>query len=133
MALGLIEVFGFTTSIVVADAVAKAADVTIVALDKNKPANGDAAEVPLLMTIKFEGDVAAVEAGMQAGVAAVIVDVVLNLGAGVLKEKRMLLNIIMVAAFAAALMGVNVVYIILASGVVGIVCALTGKGKKHAA
>ena len=50
-------------------AVAKAADVTIVALDKNKPANGDAAEVPLLMTIKFEGDVAAVEAGMQAGVA----------------------------------------------------------------
>ena len=53
--------------------------------------------------------------------------------AGVLKEKRMLLNIIMVAAFAAALMGVNVVYIILASGVVGIVCALTGKGKKHAA
>ena len=57
----------------------------------------------------------------------------LNLGAGVLKEKRMLLNIIMVAAFAAALMGVNVVYIILASGVVGIVCALAGKGKKHAA
>ena len=53
MALGLIEVFGFTTSIVVADAVAKAADVTIVALDKNKPANGDAAEVPLLMTIKL--------------------------------------------------------------------------------
>ena len=65
MALGLIEVFGFTTSIVVADAVAKAADVTIVALDKNKPANGDAAEVPLLMTIKFEGDVAAVEAAMR--------------------------------------------------------------------
>lgn len=30
-------------------------------------------------------------------------------------------------------MGVNVVYIILASGVVGNVCALTGKGKKHAA
>ena len=69
MALGLIEVFGFTTSIVVADAVAKAADVTIVALDKNKPANGDAAEVPLLMTIKFEGDVAAVEAGMGVALA----------------------------------------------------------------
>jgi hypothetical protein len=68
MALGLIEVFGFTTSIVVADAVAKAADVTIVALDKNKPAAGDAAEVPLLMTVKFEGDVAAVEAGMRAGI-----------------------------------------------------------------
>lgn len=68
MALGMIEVFGFTTAIVVGDAVAKAADVTIVALDKNKPAAGDAAEVPLLMTVKFEGDVSAVEAAMKAGV-----------------------------------------------------------------
>ena len=33
----------------------------------------------------------------------------------------------------AALMGVNVIYIILASGVVGVVCALMGRGKKHAA
>ena len=69
MALGLLEVFGFSTAIVVGDAVAKAADVTIVALDKNKPAAGDAAEVPLLMTVKFEGDVAAVEAAMKAGIA----------------------------------------------------------------
>ena len=68
MALGLIEVFGFTTAVVVADAVAKAADVTIVALDKNKPAAGDAAEVPLMITVKFEGDVSAVEAAMKAGV-----------------------------------------------------------------
>ena len=68
-ALGLLEVFGFTTAVVIGDLVAKAADVTIVALDKNKLANGDAAEVPLLMTIKFEGDVAAVEQAMDAGVA----------------------------------------------------------------
>ena len=68
MALGMIEVYGFTTSIVVADQVAKAADVKIVAIDKNKPANGDSAEVPLVMVVKFEGDVAAVEAGMEAGV-----------------------------------------------------------------
>ena len=68
MALGMIEVYGFTTSIVVADKVAKAADVTIVAIDKNKPANGDSAEVPLVMVVKFEGDVSAVEAGMQAGI-----------------------------------------------------------------
>ena len=69
MALGLIEVFGFTTAIIVGDAVAKAADVKIVALDKNKPAAGDAAEVPLLMTVKFEGEVSAVEASMRAGIA----------------------------------------------------------------
>ena len=64
--------------------------------------------------------VAAVLAGMQAGVAAVIVDVVLNLGAGV--------------AFVAAISGVNVIYIILTSGVIGVICAVMGRGKKaHAA
>lgn len=68
-ALGLLEVFGFTTAVVIGDLIAKTADVRIVALDKNKPANGDAAEVPLLMTIKFEGDVAAVEQALDAGVA----------------------------------------------------------------
>ncbi len=67
-ALGLLEVFGFTTAVVIGDMVAKAADVHIVALDKNKPANGDAAEVPLLMTIKFEGDVADVEQALMVGV-----------------------------------------------------------------
>lgn len=67
-ALGLLEVFGFTTAVVIGDMIAKAADVHIVALDKNKPANGDAAEVPLLMTIKFEGDVADVEQALMVGV-----------------------------------------------------------------
>ena len=67
MALGMIEVFGFATSIVVADAMAKAADVKVVAIDKNKPAAGDSARVPLVMAIKIEGDAAAVEAAIQAG------------------------------------------------------------------
>ncbi len=63
MALGMIEVYGFTTAIVVADAAAKAADVKVVALDRNKPANGDAARVPLVMAVKLEGSAAAVDAG----------------------------------------------------------------------
>ncbi len=67
MALGMIEVYGFATSIVVADAAAKAGDVTIVALDKNKPAAGDAAEVPLIMVVKINGDVASVEQAVEAG------------------------------------------------------------------
>ena len=67
MALGMIEVFGFTTSIVVADAMAKAAHVKIVAIDKNKPAAGDSAQVPLVMAIKAEGSAAAVEAAVEAG------------------------------------------------------------------
>lgn len=67
MALGMLEVFGFTTAIVVADAMVKAADVELVAIDKNKPAAGDAARVPLVMAIKVEGAAAAVEAAVQAG------------------------------------------------------------------
>ena len=69
MALGMIECYGFTTSVIVADAVAKAGDVRIVALDHNKPANAEKCAVPLVMIIKFEGSVAAVEAGLDAGVA----------------------------------------------------------------
>jgi microcompartment protein CcmL/EutN len=67
MALGMIEVFGFATAIVVADKMAKAANVQVVAIDKNKPAAGDSARVPLVMAIKIEGDAAAVEAAIQAG------------------------------------------------------------------
>ena len=67
MALGMLEVYGFATAIVVADAMAKAAEVEVVAIDKNKPAGGDSARVPLVMAIKVEGSVAAVEAAVAAG------------------------------------------------------------------
>ena len=67
MALGMIEVFGFATAIVVADAMAKAAAVEIVAIDKNNPAAGDPARVPLVMAVKAEGSAAAVEAAVAAG------------------------------------------------------------------
>ena len=69
MALGLIEVYGFATAIVVADAAAKAADVKVVALDRNKPKNAESARVPLVMVVKLEGDAAAVESAVAAGVA----------------------------------------------------------------
>ena len=68
-ALGMLEVYGFATSIVVADACAKAADVQIVAIDRNKPANAEKCAVPLLMVVKFEGSPAAVQAAHDAGVA----------------------------------------------------------------
>ena len=67
MALGMIEVFGFATAIVVADKMAKAADVEVVAIEKNKPAAGDDARVPLVMAIKVEGSASAVESAIQAG------------------------------------------------------------------
>ena len=67
MALGMIEVYGFATAVVVADAMAKAAEIKIVGIDKNKPAGGDSARVPLVMAIKIEGSAAAVEAAIVVG------------------------------------------------------------------
>ena len=69
-AAGILEVYGLATAFVAADAGCKAADVTIENFDKNKPANADKLPVPLLVTIKFRGEVAAVEAAMDAAAAA---------------------------------------------------------------
>ena len=68
-ALGMIEFYGYTTSIIVADTVAKTADVKVVAIDKNKPANADACPVPLVMVVKFMGNAGAVQSALDAGVA----------------------------------------------------------------
>ncbi len=67
-AVGILEVFGLTCAFLAADAGCKAADVTLETFDKNKPANADALPVPLLVTIKFRGSIADVEAAMEAGV-----------------------------------------------------------------
>ena len=69
-AVGMLEVFGLVTAFVAADAGCKAADVTVEHFDKNKPGNADALPVPLIVCIKFRGEVAAVEAAMQAAEAA---------------------------------------------------------------
>jgi len=59
--------------------------------------------------------------GMQAGVAAVILDVVCGLGAGVLKTRNIVHYIVMVAAFLMTFVwGINVIYIILAAAFTGI-------------
>lgn len=59
--------------------------------------------------------------GMQAGVVAVLFDVVCGMGAKVVKTKSWLNYILMAAAFlATAVWGINVVYIILAAIAVGI-------------
>ena len=66
-ALGLVEVYSFTTAVCVADIVAKTADVKIVAFDRNRPISPDV-PAPLVMVVKFEGNVAAVRAAVEAGV-----------------------------------------------------------------
>lgn len=69
-AVGILEVFGLVAGFVAADTGCKAADVAIENFDKNKPGNADALPVPLIVSIKFRGDVAAVEAAVEAGAAA---------------------------------------------------------------
>lgn len=65
-ALGMLEVYSFTTSVVAADLCAKAADVKIIAFDRTRPGSLDV-PAPLVMQIKVEGNVAAVKAAIEAG------------------------------------------------------------------
>ena len=66
-AVGILEVYGLACAFLAADAGCKAGSVRLEPFDKNKPANADALPVPLLVTIKFRGSVADVEAAMAAG------------------------------------------------------------------
>ncbi len=69
-AVGLIEVYGLATALYAADAACKAADVIIEAIDKNKPANADRLEVPLLVMLKLRGSVSDVTHAIEAACAA---------------------------------------------------------------
>ena len=53
-ALGMIEVYSFTTAVCAADAAAKAADVKVIAFDRNRPISPDV-PAPLVMEIKQIG------------------------------------------------------------------------------
>lgn len=67
--------------------------------------------------------VSAVLKGMQAGVAAVILDVVCSMGGDVVKSRSVLSILIMICAFAATyIWGINVIWIIL-------ICALLGAAR----
>lgn len=71
--------------------------------------------------------------GMQAGVAAVICDVVLTMGKQVLSGRRILSAVMLAAAFAAAWwFDVNVILIILVCGAVGALDVLLRQKKREA-
>lgn len=70
------------------------------------------------------GAINALLKGMQAGVAAVIADVVISLGNSVIKGKNFISAIVMIGAFIATyFFKVNVIYIILACGLIGAISA----------
>ena len=67
-ALGMIEVYSFTTAVTCADIMAKTGNVRVIAFDRNRPfAKGF--PIPLIMAAKIEGDVADVRASVEAATA----------------------------------------------------------------
>lgn len=75
-----------------------------------------------LFYIAFRSNVVvnAVLQGMQAGVAAVIIDVVFNLGGGILKDKEWVATTLMIGAFIATyVFKINVIFIIIGCGCIG--------------
>lgn len=74
--------------------------------------------------------VALVLKGMQAGVAAVIADVVCDLGGKVLKTKSWIHIVLMLAAFIATyFLNTNVIFVILASALIGVILSLIDRRK----
>ena len=65
-AVGIIEVYGLAAAFVACDAGCKAADVTSEPFDKNKPGHPEGMKVPLIVCVKFRGEVAAVNAAIEA-------------------------------------------------------------------
>jgi len=65
-AVGILEVYGLTCAFMAADVGCKAGNVRLENFDKNKPGNAEELKVPLLVTVKFRGNVADVEAAIHA-------------------------------------------------------------------
>lgn len=75
--------------------------------------------------------VALVLKGMQAGVAAVILDVVCDMGMKIVKTKKAVNYLVMAAAFIAVFFfNVNVIYIILAAAVIGVLSEIIRRRKE---
>ncbi len=73
----------------------------------------------------------AVLKGMQAGVAAVIIDVIVSMGGSIVKDKKVIPMFMMIGAFVATyFFKVNVVYIILVCGTLGAFSTLHKKSDK---
>ena len=68
-AVGILEVYGLVTALCCADAGVKAGNVWLEKFDKNKPKNPEQLAVPLLVCVKFRGQVADVTAAMEAAMA----------------------------------------------------------------
>lgn len=64
-ALGMLEVYSFTTAVCAADIAAKTANVKVIAFDRTRP-KSEKVPAPLVMQMKVEGDNASVKAAVDA-------------------------------------------------------------------
>ena len=70
------------------------------------------------------------QSGMCTG--AVIASVTYEMGCGIIKKKDNVATIVMIAAFiAACVLGINVIYIVIASGVFGVIRTIWNRRRKR--
>ena len=88
--------------------------------------------LPPFVIFKSNEIIALMLSGMQAGVGAVIASVAYDMAVGVVKEKEILPIIIMVCAFIATyLFNVNVIYVILSCGFIGIIQNMVSRWRER--
>lgn len=64
-AIGLIEVQGYSVALAVMDKACKAAEITITGIDVNNPAQGEKAPIPVVVQVKFKGNISNVKIALE--------------------------------------------------------------------
>jgi microcompartment protein CcmL/EutN len=65
-AIGLLEVQGYSVALAAMDKACKAADITIEGMDVNNPPQGDSAPIPVIVQVKFSGNVSDIKVALEA-------------------------------------------------------------------
>lgn len=64
-AIGMLEVLGYSVALAAMDKACKAANVQIAGIDCNNPSSGDHATIPVVIQVKFTGEVSDVEVALE--------------------------------------------------------------------
>lgn len=64
-ALGFLEVQGYSVALAAANQACKSTDVSIEGIDCNNPPQGDKAGIPVLVQVKFSGEVSGIQVALE--------------------------------------------------------------------
>lgn len=67
-AVGFFEVLGYSVALASMDKACKNANITIEGIDVNNPVSGDQALIPVVVQVKFSGEVSDVKVALEAAV-----------------------------------------------------------------